>query len=208
MLVDEYRVVNHRNVTQSKLDGISRDARPVALKVAVDALLGDAQDAAAKVQQNLNDAPTLGRLVAVVCEDLRRVLDDCDDQLDVGNGVNHIEPHPGVKRPLRAVAFWRAEDDKDDSDDADDAAKEYAEDESARLVSFAGREPPDSGEEVLARGDYGHDDSVQRKGDIVELHGRREPLVAGGVLSANQGGVVEGGIGDGVRSEAWAGQFG
>lgn len=185
MLVDEYRVVHHRNVTQSKLDGISCDARPVTLNIAVDALLSNAKNTAAKVQQNLNDAPTLGRLVAVVDEDLRRVLDDCDDQLDVGNGVNHIEPHPSMKRSLRAITFWRTQDNKDDGDDPHNAAKEYTEDESARFVSFAWCKPPNSGEEVLTRGDYGHQDAVQCEGDVVELHGWRKPLVAGGILSAD-----------------------
>lgn len=61
MLCHKDDVVHHGHIAQRKLDGIPRDPRPVALQIAVDALLGDAQDAAGKVEEDLGYAPAYGR---------------------------------------------------------------------------------------------------------------------------------------------------
>ncbi|KAG7146420.1 hypothetical protein HYQ46_004783 [Verticillium longisporum] len=167
MLGHENQVVDHGHVAEGKLDGVARDARPVALQVRVDALLRAGQEAADKVQEDLQDGPALGRLVPVVGDDLGRVLDKSDDKLDVGHGIDNVERTPGVLR----VAGLGGGDDERDGRDADNAANGDTEDEAAGAVAWAGGKAPNLGP-VLARRDDGQDEAVRRKGYVVEGDGR------------------------------------
>src|SRR5690348_14865364 len=94
MLGHENQVVEHGYVAQGELDRVAGDAGPVSLDVTVNGLLADAQDAAGEVEQDLQDAPALGGAVAVVDNDLGRVFDERDDQLDVRDGVDGVQPDP------------------------------------------------------------------------------------------------------------------
>lgn len=139
MLPDEDTIVRHARVAEHELDRVPGDAAPVVLQVTVDALLGDAQDAAEHVQEDLPDAPALCALVAVVGHHLRRVLDEGDDDLDVADGVDDVEAAPVDGRVARARG---EEDDEDGDDDPDDAAGADAEDGAARAGAAARGEPP------------------------------------------------------------------
>lgn len=83
MLDEKDGIVQDGDVSERELDGIAGDAGPVVLHVAVDGLLGDAQEAAREVEEDLMDAPSNSRFVTVVKEDLRRVLDERHDELDI-----------------------------------------------------------------------------------------------------------------------------
>lgn len=125
MLEHEKNVVYHADVAESKLDRVAGDTRPVALEVRVYQKLGNAKHAADEVEQNASDGPTLGAPVAEVGEELGEVLDDGDEQFDVGDGVHHIEPGPiggGVG------IGGDGGDDEDHDADGDEGAKEEAED--------------------------------------------------------------------------------
>ncbi|CAG9999814.1 unnamed protein product [Clonostachys byssicola] len=204
VLPDEDAVVGHARVAEHELDRVARDAAPVVLEVAVDPLLCDAQDPAQHVQEDLPDAPPLCALVAVVGDHLRRVLDERDDDLDVPDGVDDVELAPVDGR----VAGARGqEDDEDGDDDAGHAAGADAQDGPARAGAAAGREPPQRpGEEVLRGDDEAEGEAVEGEDDVVELDGRGQAAVAGGVLRPDDGGVVEDGVGGKVRREACAGR--
>ena len=208
MLYHEDHIIHHAHVAQRKLDRVPRDAAPVALQVAVDSLLPDAQDAAAEVQQDLPYAPAPRALVAPVDEHLRGVLDERDHHLDVPDRVHDIQlapVHSGIYLASRCASLGcdgRPDDDARPHD-ADDAARAHAEDEAARPCAHArGEAPQRAREQVLRCGDEAEDEAVQGKGDVVELDGRGEVPVAGGVLGADDGGVEEGGVGDEVGREA------
>jgi len=94
MLNNKYQIVNDGHVAQRELNGVAGDTGPVTLDVAVNALLGDAEDATREVEKNHEDAPALGRAVAVVEEHLWSVLNERDYKLDVRDGVNYVQPHP------------------------------------------------------------------------------------------------------------------
>lgn len=117
MLQHEEHIKKDANLAQAKLDRVARDAAPVVLEVAVDALLADAQESAPEVQQDGPDAPALGALVAEVGEQLRRVLDERDDELDVANGVDNVEVAPVHGRvDLATRCGGGADNDVGDSD--------------------------------------------------------------------------------------------
>lgn len=88
MLCYEYDVEEHTDVPQSQLDRIARYARPVALQVAIDAQLQNREDTPSKVKQDLSNRPALRALILVIREDLRHVLDEGDEELDVGDGID------------------------------------------------------------------------------------------------------------------------
>ena len=172
MLRDKDQIVNHGHIAQRKLDRVARDARPVALHIAVDGLLRDAEDAAREVEQDLRDAPALGRPVAVVDDHLGRVLDEGDNQLDVRDGIDGVQPHPSPDRRVYAVALGGAEDDEEHHNDAGHAAEEGAQDEAAWSVSDTRGETPGMGKEILASGDKRQQETMSGKCDVVELHRR------------------------------------
>lgn len=88
MLRDEDQIEEDADVAKPKLDRIARDAGPVALQRRVDEQLHEREDAAGQIEQDLLDAPADGRLALVVCPDLRQVLYECDQELDVANRVD------------------------------------------------------------------------------------------------------------------------
>ena len=201
MLQYKRRIIDHTGVAEGKLDRVPRDAAPVTLEPAVDGLLADAEHPARQVEQDLPDAPAAGAPVAPVGQQLGRVLDESDDDLDVPGRVDDVQRAPPRRRVEIRVAS--AEDDEADAGDADEAPGADAEGEAARSGAEAGLEPPQgAGEEVLRRGDDAEGEAVQGKGYVVELDGRGEAGVAGGVLGADGGGDVEGEAGGEVRGEA------
>lgn len=203
VLNHEQHVKEDANLAEAKLDGVGRDAAPVVLQVAVNRLLGDAEHAARNVQQDLVNRPALGALVADVGEQLRRVLDQRHHELDVAERVHDVEVAPAARRIHGAAARLRADNDVGDGH-AGKGARREAEHEAAgagpRVVG--GKGPEAAAEEVLRDGDGGEDEAVEGKDEVVELHGRGVPVVAGGVLPAHAGGVVEGGAGGKVAREA------
>lgn len=201
MLQYKRRIIDHARVAQGKLGRVPRDAAPVTLEPAVDGLLADAEHPARQVEQDLPDAPAAGAPVAPVGQQLGRVLDEGDDDLDVPGRVDDVERAPPGRRVEVRVAG--AEDDETDGGDADEAARADAEGEAARSGAEAGLEPPQgAGGEVLRRGDGAEGEAVQSEGYVVELDGRGEAGVAGGVLGADGGGGVEGEVGGEVSGEA------
>ncbi|KAI9158718.1 Leucine--tRNA ligase [Paramyrothecium foliicola] len=206
VLDDKDGIVEEANVAKGELDGVSGDTAPVAEQVAVDPLLGDAQDATGDVEQDLPDAPAGGAAVAPVGEDLGGELDEGDEQLDVAEGVDDVEGAPvgdGVESEGRGRVGAGAGrggtgggDEAEGDEDADDGAGRDAEDEAARACAggAVGEGGPHGGH-VLGGGDDGEDEGVQGEDDVVELDGRGEAVVAGGVLVAHDGGVVQGRVG-------------
>ncbi|KYK55668.1 hypothetical protein DCS_07632 [Drechmeria coniospora] len=197
MLKDEDAVVDHARVPEGKLDGVAGDAAPVALLPAIDALLGDAQDAAGEVEEDLPDAPAARAPVAGVGDDLGRVLDEGDEELDVAEGIDDVEGAPVGGGIDMARGGGGGADDEAGDGDAGDAAKEDTDDEAARpSADGRGEAPQGVGEErVLRDRDEGENGGVQGENDVVELNRRRQATVAGGVLFADDGGVVEGEVG-------------
>lgn len=90
MLDEEYGIVQDGDVSERELDGIACDAGPVMLQVTVDSLLGDAQETAREVEEDLVDTPPDSRFVTVVEENLGRILDECHDELDIRDGVDGV----------------------------------------------------------------------------------------------------------------------
>lgn len=205
VLQDKEQIKEDANLAEAKLDGVARDAAPVVLEEAVDALLGDAEDAAGQVEQDLPDAPAVGALVADIGAQLRGVFDEGDGELDVAKGVDDVEVAPVGAGVDDAAAGPCAQDDEVGDADADKGAGGEADGEAARAGPRAadGEAPEGGADEVLRRGDEGENEAVQRKDDVVELDRGREAVVAGGVLAADGGGVVEGEVGEKVRGEAW-----
>ena len=211
MLGHEDGVVGHADVAEDELDGVAGYAAPVALEVAVEALLGDAEDAAGEVEEDLPDAPAAGALVAVVGEDLRGVLCQGDDDLDVADGVDDVEGAPvdgRVHRAGVAAAGGGEGDDEVGAGHAEAAAGADAEHGQAGAGAGdggAGVEAPQAAaeDEVLRRGDEAEGEAVQGEDEVVEGDGGRQAAVAGGVLGPDEGGAVEGRILAKVRGEAF-----
>jgi hypothetical protein len=134
VLDNKGNVVDDADVAEGELDGVTGNAAPVALDVAVDGLLGDAEDSACNVKQDSPDTPAVGALVAPVDDELRGVLDEGDDDLDVADGVDDVELAPvagrvdGAARP-RGLS---AGDDEAGASDAEDAAGGDAQGEARR----------------------------------------------------------------------------
>ncbi len=142
VLQDEQHVEEYANLAEAKLDRVTRDAAPVVLEPAVDPLLRDAQHAARQVQQDLPDAPALGALVADVGAQLRRVLDERHDELDVAEGVDDVEVAP-VDGGVNGVTAARDTHDEVGDGDADEGASGQADGEAARAGGgVADRRPP------------------------------------------------------------------
>ncbi len=95
------------DVAQGQLDGVAGDAAPVALQVAVDGQLGDAEQAASESRAGSGRCSSRGVLrVAPVGRDLRRVLDQRDDQLGRSPARTRRRarpsPRPGAPGPSPA----------------------------------------------------------------------------------------------------------
>lgn len=126
MLGHKHQIVEHAHIAQRELSRVTRDAGPVALQPGVKEELGDAEDAAQEVQQDLADAPALGAAVPEVIRELGSVLDQRDEQLDVRDGVDDVEPRP---RRLGVRVRRRGQDDADDDGDGDEGPSRDAEHE-------------------------------------------------------------------------------
>lgn len=197
VLEHENGVKHQAAVAERKLYGVAGDAAPVTLKVAVDTKLRQAQDASHYVEDDLPDAPAARALVMVVGEDLRRIFDQRHQELDVANGVYNVQLTP-VGRGIRRRS---CPDNEASDDDAQPRAGYDTGDEAARASAGARVEAPEWAEEILRGGDEAEDEGVQRKDDVVKGDGRGQAVVAGGILAAHDGGVVEGDIGNKVRGE-------
>lgn len=90
MLGNEDCVKDHANVCEEELDWVSSDATPISFEVTIDGKLGDAEDAASEIEQDLPDAPTLRALIADIGQQLGRKLDEGDEQLDVTQSIDGI----------------------------------------------------------------------------------------------------------------------
>lgn len=129
---------------------------------------------------------------------MRGILDQRDNQLDVRDGIHHIESTPA--RPRVTVARGPG-DDECDEDNARDATKCDARDEAAGLGARGRGEPPETWK-ILAGCDAGEEKGVSGEGDIVEGDGRGKAMVACGVLGADDGRIVEAGVRDEVCQKA------
>lgn len=199
VLEHENGVKHQAAVAEHKLYGVACDAAPVALEVAVDTKLRQAQDASNHIEDDLPDAPAARALVTVVGEDLGRIFDQRHQELDVANGVYNVQLAPvvcGIPRRGRP-------DNEAGDEDAQRGAGDDASDEAARASAGAGVEAPERAEQILRGGDEAENEGVYRKDDVVEGDGRGQAVVAGSILAAHDGGVVEGDVGSEVRGETW-----
>ncbi|KAG6003999.1 hypothetical protein E4U43_000812 [Claviceps pusilla] len=191
MLHEKDAIVHKADVAERKFNGVSCDAAPVMLQVAIDALLPGAQEATGQVERDLPDAPALCALVAVVGQDLRPQLDHGNDELDVAQRVDEIEFAP-VARGVDGAAVGSGRGGKSPGDEeGGEGAGRDADDEAAGTGARRAGEAPPRATQVLRYGDGGDDGGVQGKGDVVELDGWGETLVSGGVLAADEGGIVQ-----------------
>lgn len=197
VLEHENGVKKQAAVAEQKLYGVACYATPVMLEVAVDTKLRQAQDASNHVEEDLPNAPAARALVTVVGEDLGRKLDQRHQEFDVARGIDNVQLAPIG----RGIPRWSRPDDDTADQDAQRAAGNDARDEAARASAGAGFEAPERAEEILRGGDEAEDEGVRRKDDVVEGDGRGQAVVAGGILAAHEGGVVEGGVGDEVCGE-------
>lgn len=94
MLGHEDDIVDHAHLTQGELDRVPCDTAPVPLEVAINTLLTHAEDTTCEIQEDLQDTPALSALVSVVCNNLGRVLDQGNDQLDVTHGIDDVQLDP------------------------------------------------------------------------------------------------------------------
>ena len=202
VLQHEGGVIGDADVAEGELDGVSRDAGPVALGVRVEGLLGDAEEAADGVEQDLPDAPAGGAGVAVVRDELRRVLDESDDELDVRERVHGVEPAPApAVAAATAAAIRRPERHaRRHPPDPTHAPRHDARHEPRRpppqLRRVRERRP--HRREVHARAQRREHQCVQRKGHVVGPRRRRQPVVPVGVLAADGVRVEEEDVGDEV----------
>lgn len=197
VLKHEDGVKHQAAVTEHKLYGVACDAAPVMLEVAVNTKLRQAQDTSNHVEDDLPDAPAARALVAVVCEDLGRIFDQCHQELDVANGVYNVQLTPvGRRIPRRSRP-----DNETGNQDAQRGAGDDAGDEATRASAGGGFKAPERAEEILRGGDEAENEGVNRKDDVVEGDGRGQAVIAGGILAAHDGRVVEGDVGDKVRGE-------
>lgn len=197
VLEHEDGVKHQAAVAEHKLYGVACDAAPVALEITVDTKLRQAQDASNHIEDNLPDAPAARALVTVVCEDLGRIFDQRHQELDVANSIYNVQLAPvgrGIPRRSRP-------DNETGNQDAQRGAGNDTRDEAARASAGAGFEAPGRAEEILRGSDEAEDEGVQRKDDVVEGDGRGQAVVAGGILAAHDGGVVEGDVGSEVGGE-------
>lgn len=159
MLGHEANIVQHGYIAQGKLYRVARDAGPVALKVRVDALLGNAENTTSKVEQDLPDAPALGALVLRIVVQLWRVLDERHKELDVRDGIDDIEPGPGPPRvSCRSRVLSGNEDD--DADNRQDGASGHTEDQTGWSGARRALKPPQRRKHVLRRRDGADDHGV------------------------------------------------
>lgn len=188
MLPNKDSIINHRDIPQRKLHRVPRNARPVALQPRVNALLRNGEDPARDVEEDLPDGPPPRRLVPVVGDDLRRELDERDDELHVRDGVRHVQRAP----PARVLGGRGEGNDERDEGHAEEAAQREAQDGLAGAGGGDAEGP--GGEEVLGGRDEGEDEGVEGEEDVVGLDGGSEVVVAEGVLRADGGGVGEGAV--------------
>lgn len=83
MLGDEDDVERDADKAEAKLDGVARDARPIARDVSVQDELRNAEDSSSKIQKDVANAPADSGAHFVVDVDLRTVLDEADGELDI-----------------------------------------------------------------------------------------------------------------------------
>lgn len=138
MLGDEDEIVDDAHVSQGELDGVPGDTAPVPLDVAVDTLLAHAEDSTREIEKDLDDTPALGALVAVVYDNLWRVLDQGHDQLDVTHSVDDVELDP-----VRYGVMTRGSSDNEiRQDNTDDASNRNSDNKSTGTIASASRESP------------------------------------------------------------------
>ena len=108
VLGDENQVEENRNVGQSQFQRVARDAAPVALKAGVDDQLKEREDTAGYIEKNLIYAPAGRRLALEVDPYLWNIFDKGRDQLDITDGIYHVNPGPA-----ECVLMSRSNSDQD-----------------------------------------------------------------------------------------------
>ena len=88
MLHHENNIEEYRHISQSKLNGISQDAGPIALQTRIDDQLRNGQKTTCKIQQYLPDAPTDSRFPLIVRPYLRHIFYNRHYQLDIPDSGN------------------------------------------------------------------------------------------------------------------------
>ena len=190
MLQHKQHVINHAHISERKLDWVAGDAAPVTLQVAINTLLADTQNTTHQVEENLPDAPAAGALVARISKQLRRKLDEGDQQLDVAQRIHDIEIAPVGGRIDVSPGSGGAYDEVYRAH-ADDAAGYQTQCETAWAAAGVRGKGPRSAGEVLRDGDDAYNGGVQGEDDVVEGNGGRVALVSGGILFADAVRVVQ-----------------
>ena len=96
VLEHENKVEKHRHEAEAELDGVSDHACPIVGAPAVDQKLKNAQRSAGKVEQNVDDGPSKGRLSFVVEVHLGNILDARNEKLHVGQKIYKGKPGPQI----------------------------------------------------------------------------------------------------------------
>lgn len=141
-----------KNLEYSRSKNNNNQSQIVTVVVRDDNHLRHTESTARTIQDNVPDAPAQGALPAVVHVRLRRVLDQGDEQFNVGAKVEEVDPEQDV---AESHAETDAEEETEDRDE-DLAASGHG--LVAALVHRA-----------LDDGDGTGEDRVQREDDIVQL---------------------------------------
>lgn len=198
MLQHEHDIKSHTHVPQPELDRVPRDAAPIALQFRINDQLHDTQHPTHEIQQDLRDAPSHGGFMLVVGVHLRHILNEGDEQLDITNGVDDVDPRPA----RRIITGPRPRSDEQAHEhNGQDAADRESPNDPTDVLCTLGEAPYALGELAPAEGT--HDDGVEGEDDVVQADGGLgRGGVADGVLAADHGGGVEGEGGDEVGDEA------
>lgn len=92
MLDEEDNVKEDGEDAKSELGWISEDQYPLVIIVRLEEHLEEAKAAPCKIQEHTTNAPTLGAFVVKVHVGLGEILDQCDDELDVGEAEEELQP--------------------------------------------------------------------------------------------------------------------
>lgn len=185
VLCDEDNIEHQTDVGKAKLHRVTSQTTPIRLQGAVYEELKHAEHATAEVQQLLRYRPADGGLALEVGEDLRNVLPDREDELDVLDRVDlkcvslvnhdecyrmntyHVEPSP--TRAIVAATSLAVQHDQNRDSNTGQAAEQNAERQPASVPfhRFVLIPSPELWPEL--RVDYYTEDpSMHAKGEVIE----------------------------------------
>lgn len=90
MLDEEDNIKEDGEDAKSELGWISEDQCPLVIIVRLEEHLEEAKAAPCKIQEHTTNAPALGAFVVEVHVGLWEILDQCDDELDVGEAEEEL----------------------------------------------------------------------------------------------------------------------